>query len=133
MSILPRPPITGSTGCDGVTPNRTETSGATGRVIGTIEDGLAAAAELCERLDLDIAFVTWTATGLPWRQPETRRASADSPTGGLDITGAGDMVLATIGLSAAAGCDPETMARLANTSGGLEVEQFGVVTVTRAR
>ena len=48
-----------------------------------------------------------------------------------DITGAGDMVLATIGLSAAAGCDPETMARLANTSGGLEVEQIGVVTVTR--
>ena len=119
-------------GATAVTPNRTETSGATGRVIGTIEDGLAAAAELCERLDLDIAFVTLDSDGIALATAgdetchvPTRRREV------YDITGAGDMVLATIGLSAAAGCDPETMARLANTSGGLEVEQIGVVTVTR--
>ena len=48
-----------------------------------------------------------------------------------DITGAGDMVLATIGLGAAAGIAPFDLARLANVAGGLEVEQIGVVPITR--
>jgi len=119
-------------GATAITPNRTETSRATGRVIETVEDGLAAAGELCGNLDLDIAFVTLDSDGIAVATSgdetchvPTRRREV------YDITGAGDMVLATIGLSAAAGCDPETMARLANTSGGLEVEQIGVVTVTR--
>ena len=119
-------------GATAVTPNRTETSGATGRVIGTIEDGLAAAAELCEMLDLDIAFVTLDSDGIALATAGDKTCHVPTRRREVyDITGAGDMVLATIGLSAAAGCDPETMARLANTSGGLEVEQIGVVTVTR--
>ncbi len=119
-------------GATAITPNRSETSRATNRVIETVEDGLAAAGELCGNLDLDIAFVTLDSDGIAVATSAdetchvpTRRREV------YDITGAGDMVLATIGLSAAAGCDPETMARLANTSGGLEVERIGVVTVTR--
>ena len=41
------------------------------------------------------------------------------------------MVLATIGLGAAAGITPFDLARLANVAGGLEVEQIGVVPITR--
>ena len=41
------------------------------------------------------------------------------------------MVLATIGLGAAAGIAPFDLARLANVAGGLEVEQIGVVPITR--
>jgi D-beta-D-heptose 7-phosphate kinase/D-beta-D-heptose 1-phosphate adenosyltransferase len=48
-----------------------------------------------------------------------------------DITGAGDMVLAMIGVGAAAGVDPINLARLANVAGGLEVEQVGVVPISR--
>ncbi|MCH7839490.1 MAG: D-glycero-beta-D-manno-heptose 1-phosphate adenylyltransferase, partial [Planctomycetes bacterium] len=48
-----------------------------------------------------------------------------------DITGAGDMVLAMIGVGTAAGIAPEDVARLANVAGGLEVEQIGVVTISR--
>ena len=48
-----------------------------------------------------------------------------------DITGAGDMVLATIGIGAAAGITPVDLARLANVSGGLEVEQIGVAIISR--
>jgi len=120
-------------GATAITPNRTETSRATGRTIATIEDGLEAAAVLCADLELDTAFVTLDSDGIVLansddtaRHVPTRRREV------YDITGAGDMVLATIGLSAAAGCDSETMARLANTAGGLEVEQVGVVTVTRS-
>jgi D-beta-D-heptose 7-phosphate kinase/D-beta-D-heptose 1-phosphate adenosyltransferase len=48
-----------------------------------------------------------------------------------DITGAGDMVMATMGLALAAGADYEAAIRLANVAGGLEVEKVGVATVTR--
>jgi D-beta-D-heptose 7-phosphate kinase/D-beta-D-heptose 1-phosphate adenosyltransferase len=48
-----------------------------------------------------------------------------------DITGAGDMVLAAIGVGLAAGIAPADIARLANVAGGLEVERIGVVPVTR--
>ncbi len=120
-------------GATAITPNRTETSRATGRRIATIADGLAAAVQLQSDLDLDTAFVTLDSDGIVLsesgssaRHVPTRRREV------YDITGAGDMVLATIGLSAAAGCDPVTMARLANTAGGLEVEQIGVVTVSRS-
>ena len=48
-----------------------------------------------------------------------------------DITGAGDMVLAVLGMALAAGADYEPAIRLANVAGGLEVEKIGVATVTR--
>jgi rfaE bifunctional protein nucleotidyltransferase chain/domain len=49
-----------------------------------------------------------------------------------DITGAGDMVLATLGLCVAAGMDLRDSVELANVAAGLEVERLGVVPVTRA-
>jgi len=87
---------------------------------------------LCEQLALQFAFVTLDSDGiavvhadgteslLPTRKREV-----------YDITGAGDMVLATIGVALADGVSPELTAALANIAGGLEVEQIGVVTVTR--
>ncbi len=48
-----------------------------------------------------------------------------------DITGAGDMVMAMLGLALSAGADYDPAIRLANIAGGLEVEKIGVATVTR--
>ena len=48
-----------------------------------------------------------------------------------DITGAGDMVLAVLGMALAAGADYDPAIRLANIAGGLEVEKVGVAVVTR--
>src|SRR5439155_26508444 len=45
--------------------------------------------------------------------------------------GAGDMVMAVLGMALAAGADYEPAIRLANVAGGLEVEKIGVATVTR--
>src|SRR5690606_10760647 len=53
------------------------------------------------------------------------------PRAVYDITGAGDMVLAAIGMSLAGGVTPEDALRLANVAGGLEVEQMGVVPISR--
>jgi len=47
-----------------------------------------------------------------------------------DVTGAGDMVLATLAITLAAGCDYETAVQLSNITGGIEVEKFGTATVT---
>ncbi len=49
-----------------------------------------------------------------------------------DITGAGDMVLAVVGLCLAAGADYDEAAALGNVAGGLEVEQIGVALLDRA-
>jgi D-beta-D-heptose 7-phosphate kinase/D-beta-D-heptose 1-phosphate adenosyltransferase len=48
-----------------------------------------------------------------------------------DITGAGDMVLAVVGLCLASGADYDEAAALGNVAGGLEVERFGVALLTR--
>ena len=48
-----------------------------------------------------------------------------------DVTGAGDMVLAILGISAAAGNSAESGVQLANVAAGLVVRQFGVVAVSR--
>ena len=49
-----------------------------------------------------------------------------------DITGAGDVVLAAVGLALASGADYEEAAALANVAAGLQVEKFGAAVVTRA-
>src|SRR5580765_5765644 len=53
------------------------------------------------------------------------------PRAVYDITGAGDMVMAVLGMALASGADYPGAIRLANVAGGLEVEKIGVATVSR--
>lgn len=48
-----------------------------------------------------------------------------------DVTGAGDEVLAALAVGLALGCDRREAVQLANIAGGLEVEKFGCVPITR--
>jgi D-beta-D-heptose 7-phosphate kinase/D-beta-D-heptose 1-phosphate adenosyltransferase len=119
-------------GATAVTPNRLETRLATGREIRTGDDALAAGRQLCGELNLDHAYITLDSDGIALVEAcgagqllATRKRQV------YDITGAGDMVLATIGVGLAAGLAPADIARLANVAGGLEVERVGVVPVTR--
>lgn len=50
-----------------------------------------------------------------------------------DVTGAGDTVIATVGLGLAAGSSLDAAARLANVAAGLAVEQVGTTAVTAAQ
>jgi D-beta-D-heptose 7-phosphate kinase/D-beta-D-heptose 1-phosphate adenosyltransferase len=52
------------------------------------------------------------------------------PRSVYDVSGAGDVVLATLAVALAAGCDYETSVQLSNITGGIEVEKFGTATVT---
>ena len=119
-------------GVSAITPNRLETKLATNREITNTADAFTAGGELCHKYDLDCVFVTLdsdgvavvTASGSEDLYPTRKREV-------YDITGAGDMVLATIGVGMAAGIAWGDLARLANVAGGLEVEQIGVVNITR--
>ncbi|HUG18610.1 MAG TPA: D-glycero-beta-D-manno-heptose 1-phosphate adenylyltransferase [Planctomycetaceae bacterium] len=119
-------------GATAITPNRLETSRATGIEVETLDAAFSAGKQLCAKLDLEYAFVTLDSDGIALIHSDGR--CEHHPTRKrevYDITGAGDMVLATIGVGAAAGNAPDDLARLANIAGGLEVEQIGVVTVSR--
>jgi D-beta-D-heptose 7-phosphate kinase / D-beta-D-heptose 1-phosphate adenosyltransferase len=119
-------------GCSAITPNRLEAGLATGRVVETTADALQAAGELRERLGLEAAIVTLDRDGMAMVHRDGRRAVFPTrPRQVYDITGAGDMVMATLGMALAAGADYGPAIRLANVAGGLEVEKVGVATVTR--
>lgn len=119
-------------GATAITPNRLETSRATGREIESADDAFAAGRRLCAELELDHCFVTLDSDGIALSLNDNSTEMLPTRKRQVyDITGAGDMVLAMIGVGAAAGLAPADLARLANVAGGLEVEQIGVVRVSR--
>jgi D-beta-D-heptose 7-phosphate kinase/D-beta-D-heptose 1-phosphate adenosyltransferase len=119
-------------GCSAITPNRLEAGLATGRSLADAEEALLAAAALRERLDLEAAIVTLDKEGMALAHADGRRAVFPTrPRQVYDITGAGDMVMAVLGMALAAGADYEPGIRLANVAGGLEVEKVGVATLSR--
>lgn len=119
-------------GATALTPNRLETSRAVGHPIQSDQQAFAAGKTLVAENGLDFVFVTLDSDGIA-----VVRNSGDAvrlPTRKrqvYDITGAGDTVLAMIGIGAAAGIDAENLARLANIAGGLEVEKIGCVPISR--
>jgi D-beta-D-heptose 7-phosphate kinase/D-beta-D-heptose 1-phosphate adenosyltransferase len=119
-------------GCSAITPNRLEAGLATGRVLGDRASALVSAAQLREQLDLEAAIVTLDKEGMAMVHADGRaEVFPTRPRQVYDITGAGDMVLAVLGMALAVGADYDPAIRLANIAGGLEVEKIGVATVTR--
>lgn len=119
-------------GCSTMTPNRLEAGLATGRTITTIADAFEAADELRRDLGMQVGIVTLDREGMVLADPGGRRHFPVREREVYDITGAGDMVLAVMGMVLAAGHDYPEAILLANVAGGLEVEKIGVATVTRA-
>jgi D-beta-D-heptose 7-phosphate kinase/D-beta-D-heptose 1-phosphate adenosyltransferase len=119
-------------GCSAMTPNRLEAGLAVGRSLQGTGQALEAAAVLREQLDLEAAIITLDKDGMALVHRDGRRQVFPTrPRQVYDITGAGDMVLAVLGMALAAGADYEPAIRLANVAGGLEVEKIGVATVSR--
>lgn len=119
-------------GATAVTPNRLETSRSTGIQVTTQPAAFAAGRKLCDKLQLSHAFITLDSDGIALvRSDGTEEMLPTRRREVCDITGAGDMVLAMIGVGAAAGVDPADLGRLANIAGGLEVEQVGCACISR--
>ena len=119
-------------GCSAMTPNRLEAGLATGRTIRTLDDAMRSATELRDSLELEAGIVTLDKDGMAMAHRDGRENHFPTrPRQVYDITGAGDMVMAALGLALASGADFDPAIRLANIAGGLEVEKIGVATVTR--
>jgi D-beta-D-heptose 7-phosphate kinase/D-beta-D-heptose 1-phosphate adenosyltransferase len=119
-------------GCSSMTPNRLEAGLAAGIEIHDVDSAMCAAEHLCRSLEMEAGIVTLDRDGMVLAHRDGRRQHFSvRPRDVYDITGAGDMVLAVLGMVLAAGFDyPEAIA-IANSAGGLEVERIGVATVTR--
>jgi D-beta-D-heptose 7-phosphate kinase/D-beta-D-heptose 1-phosphate adenosyltransferase len=112
--------------------NRIEAARATGLPVNNPEQYDAAATLLLDRLKLEAVVITLDKSGayLGGRDGE-RRWLKTRARQVYDVTGAGDMVLAMLAMARAAGASWAEAVALANVAGGLEVEKFGSVPVTR--
>ena len=118
------------TGATLITPNRQEGSQAVGFEITNAQTAAKAADQLAERLKLEAVIITLDKEGAYLKTDKTGEIIPTRIRTVYDVTGAGDIVLAMLATSLAAGCDYNTAVQLANMAGGIEVEKFGVATVT---
>jgi D-beta-D-heptose 7-phosphate kinase / D-beta-D-heptose 1-phosphate adenosyltransferase len=113
------------TGATVITPNRYEVSMAVGFDVKCNDDAVKAAELLAVKLNLDAVVITLDKEGAYLRTKDISEIIPTRPRNVYDVTGAGDMVLATLATTLAANCDYKTAIQLCNITGGIEVEKFG--------
>ncbi len=113
-------------------PNRVAAELWAGQVLQDRATILATAEDLRGNLKLKAAIITLDRDGVAFSDAHEREILAHHPREVCDVTGAGDMVQAILGLCAAEGLPLRDAVRLADLAAGLEVEQFGVTPVSRA-
>ena len=115
-----------------IKPNRLEAESALDHAIASPVEALRAAATLRERHDFEAVVITLDREGLVLATAAGAEHFPITPRAVYDITGAGDMVLAMLGLGLAAGLPLPVATQLANVAAGLEVQQPGVTPISRA-
>jgi D-beta-D-heptose 7-phosphate kinase/D-beta-D-heptose 1-phosphate adenosyltransferase len=117
-------------GATAITPNRKEASAAAGIEVTNEETAAKAADYLFQKLQPEAVVITLDKEGAYLKTQSEGLMIPTRPRSVYDVTGAGDMVLATLATALAAGCDYEIAVQLSNITGGIEVEKFGTATVT---
>jgi len=113
-----------------VTPNNYEAGVMANIEIKNKEDLVKAGKKLLESLQSNI-LITRGEKGMSLFEKDGNITEIETKAKEVyDVTGAGDMVLATLAISLAAGFDYKTSVQLSNVTAGIAVEQFGTVTVT---
>jgi D-beta-D-heptose 7-phosphate kinase/D-beta-D-heptose 1-phosphate adenosyltransferase len=114
-------------------PNRAEAAFAIGQAtINTTEEAMAAARHLRKHTEAQAAIVKLDSDGMVYALADGQTEHiATRPRDVHDVTGAGDMVLAVLGLAQAEGVCLDDAIRLANVAAGLEVQRLGVALVAR--
>ena len=122
------------TGFTAATPNQEEVENLIGAQVSSTEELETAARELKQRLGYRALLVTRGGQGMMLLEDDAtplhiRAVGAQQP---VDVTGAGDTVIATFALALASGASFADAARLANYAGGLVVMKRGTATVSAA-
>ncbi len=113
-----------------IKPNRHESSAMVGFEIKTTDDAARAAEELIRKLNLEAVVITLDKEGAYLKTKDKNEMIPTRSRSVYDVTGAGDMVLATLAIILASGGDYKTAVQLSNITGGIEVEKFGAAPVT---
>jgi D-beta-D-heptose 7-phosphate kinase/D-beta-D-heptose 1-phosphate adenosyltransferase len=113
-----------------ITPNHHEAETATHMRIRSSADARIAARAFRDRARCDAVLITLGDQGMWLLGPDTEGHLPASAREVADVTGAGDTVIATMGLALAAGGTFAEAAQLANAAAGLVVAKFGAATVT---
>lgn len=121
-------------GVTGVKPNRKGTEHATGIRPVDLASCEKAALALIDRLGLDFAALTLDKDGIFLREKGAARGELlpAQARAVYDVTGAGDMVLAMLGLVLGAKGSRQDAVRLANVASGLEVERLGASPIAKS-
>lgn len=115
-----------------LTPNRAETGHATGIRVVSKETATQAGRRLIQSLGLRAVLLTLDREGIAVVEKGRRTVVAPAHAVEVfDVTGAGDVVAATVAFGLAGGVPLAEVARLANVAAGIEVGKIGVGTVSR--
>ncbi|MFB3891577.1 MAG: D-glycero-beta-D-manno-heptose 1-phosphate adenylyltransferase [Phycisphaerae bacterium] len=125
-------------GCWLIKPNRYEAATATGVKITDDASLEKAARELIRIVQCQAVVISLDKEGMylcaadgPGKPPRGKRIPHRHPRSVYDVTGAGDETMAVLSVALAEGATSEEAVELANVAGGLEVERFGFVPITR--
>jgi D-beta-D-heptose 7-phosphate kinase/D-beta-D-heptose 1-phosphate adenosyltransferase len=117
-----------------LTPNRREAADASALDEHLPDVVNLAGPQLVRRLDLDAVVITEGEKGMTLFQRESSSISFGAEAHEIyDVTGAGDTVIAALGVAMAAGMPLIESVRLANTAASLVVEQVGTTAITLDR
>jgi D-beta-D-heptose 7-phosphate kinase/D-beta-D-heptose 1-phosphate adenosyltransferase len=132
LAGLKRVPFDAYRGIRGASLNTSELGHAAGRTVRTDAEILRAGRALVRKLAADFVLVTRGERGMT---VVPRRGAPDSIASRArevyDVTGAGDTVLAVLGVALAGGAPLPDAARLANAAAGVVVGKVGTEAVTR--
>jgi rfaE bifunctional protein kinase chain/domain len=126
--------LTSLTGLTAATPNEDELEQIIKEPIKSRQHLEAAATELQRQLNYQALLVTRGPQGMMLLEGGSQplHIAAVGAAQPVDVTGAGDTVIATFALSLASGASFSEAARLANYAGGLVVMKRGTASVTRS-
>jgi rfaE bifunctional protein kinase chain/domain len=114
-------------------PNEVELEQAVGRAIGDDPHALEQAGrELLKELQVAALLITRGRNGMALLRPGavTALVPVHGSAEAVDVTGAGDTVMAATTLALAAGADPVQAMNIANVAGALKVQKPGTATVS---
>ncbi len=119
-------------GFTAATPNEAEVEELCARRFDTEEDLAGAGADLRRRLRCDSLLITRGSHGMMLFEADDSysRIAAVGAREAVDVTGAGDTVIAAFTLALASQATPRDAAHIANHAGGLVVMKRGTATVT---
>lgn len=125
--------LTNCSGFTAATPNQAELEAIVGKRLDNKEDLLKAGNQLCKDLGLKVLLLTRGSEGMIVFEALEKPyiLSAIGSKDPVDVTGAGDTVIATFTLALASGASFSEAAEIANHAGGIVVMKRGTATLTQ--